>query len=218
VETGTWHGFTATAMGRGMQNNGFGKLITLELDRESYEFARNKIAEEHLESYVKVLHLHSLEYVPDDKIDFLLLDSELDTREKEFHHFAPYLNHNAYVIFHDVSEKHKIVREAINRLLALDNLHGFIIPSPRGLAVFQYQPRHESMDSVMERLQQRLSRADESAEALIAAFEDKENPVSDQEIEILNLNIAQAIDDGDDVLADTLSKLVEIAYQSRRKK
>lgn len=216
VETGTWHGFTATAIGRAMQNNGFGKLTSLELDRESYEVAINNIAEEDLEPYVKVLHLHSLEYIPDEKIDFLLLDSELDTREIEFHHFAPYLNYNAYVIFHDVSEKHKIVREGINRLLALDNLHGFFIPSPRGLAVFQYQPRHESIDEVLERLQHRLSRADESVEALIAAFEDKENPVSDQEIEILNLNIAQARDDGDDVLAETLSKLVEIAYHSRR--
>ena len=216
VETGTWHGFAAMAIGKAMQNNGFGKLITLELDKESYEVSINKIVEEHLEPYVKVLHIHSLEYVPDGKIDFILLDSALDIREKEFHHFAPYLNHNAYVIFHDVSDQHKIVREGISRILASNNLHGFLIPSPRGLAVFQYQQSHEPIECALERLQHRLSRADESLEALLAAFEDKENPVSDQEIEILRLNIAQAKDDGDDLLADTLSKLVEIAYQSRR--
>lgn len=35
VETGTWHGYSAVAMARALRQNGFGKVITYEIDQES---------------------------------------------------------------------------------------------------------------------------------------------------------------------------------------
>lgn len=72
-----------------------------------------------------------------------------------------------------------------------------------------------SLEIYAERLRTRLVKADVSTEALIAAFEDENNPVSSQEIELIKLNINQAKEDGNLILADTLEKLVEIATQNQ---
>lgn len=110
VETGTWHGHAACAMGEALRANGRGRLITLETDPESCEIAQANIRTAKLSTLVEVVNGSSLEFVPTQHIDLLLLDSDLAAREPEFWHFAPHLTPGAFVAFHDTSQAHKVVR------------------------------------------------------------------------------------------------------------
>ena len=139
VETGTWHGFTAAAIGSALKQNGKGRLVTLEVDADSVQVAREKIKTAQLEEQVTVLQQSSLTYIPQQSIDFLLLDSALEIREQEFRHFEPHLAPNAIIIFHDTSTRHQVVRQQIQSHINKGTLQGFLLNTPRGIAVFQYQ-------------------------------------------------------------------------------
>ncbi len=144
IETGTWHGFTATAIGLALKKNGFGHLDSLEIDPSSVEVARNRVNAYDVNDFVTIHQQSSLAFTPKNKIDFLLLDSALEIREQEFKHFLPFLTDKAVVIFHDTSSRHKVVREQIQKHLKNGVLKGFLIDTPRGIAVFQYQAVSES--------------------------------------------------------------------------
>lgn len=141
LETGTWHGFGATAMGRALKENGFGRLVTLEIDATSCQVARERLRMHRLESIVTVLNQPSLTYEPSGPLDFLLLDSELGLREAEFKRFLPYLQQNAIIVFHDTSAEHGVVRAGIERLQRSGVLNAFFLATPRGIAVCQLSGR-----------------------------------------------------------------------------
>lgn len=138
IETGTWHGYAAAAIGRALRENGRGELETLEIDRESYEVAQQRVQRHHLEPHVRVLNTRSLEHRVERPIDFLLLDSDLSVRGEEFRKFEPHLSPEAIVVFHDTSGAHHVVRRDIEELTRAGLIRGFFLPIPRGIAVFQY--------------------------------------------------------------------------------
>jgi hypothetical protein len=70
-------------------------------------------------------------------------------------------------------------------------------------------------DWIAARLQRRLAQAEVSSQALIAAFEDQTDPVSQDEIDLLRRNIEQAKQDGRLMLAETLGGLLAIAQKDR---
>ena len=143
VETGTWRGYAAEAIGKALRNNGRGKLITLEIDKDSYQVAKERIIQKKLEKYVKVLNQSSLTYQPPEKIDFLLLDSDLSLRGKEFVHFLPFLKPGSIIVFHDTSLEHEIVRKDAEQLMKNGFLKGFFIPTPRVLRYVNIQVKEK---------------------------------------------------------------------------
>ena len=148
VETGTWHGFTATAIGQALKRNGRGRLVSLEIDADSVAVARKRVQHHGVADVVTVLEQSSLTFTPEEPIDFLLLDSALEIREKEFRHFQPHLKPGAVVVFHDTSARHKVVREQIQQHLHTGVLTGFLLQTPRGIAIFQYQGVQETYQNV----------------------------------------------------------------------
>jgi predicted O-methyltransferase YrrM len=139
LETGTWHGIAALAMGSGLRDNGRGRLLSIELDAKSHAVAQQRIRDADLESRVRLVCGSSLDFVPDQPIDLVLFDSDLSLRSKEFAHYQPYLAPGALVLFHDTSSTHTVVAESVNKLLADRILEGFLLPTPRGLAVCRYR-------------------------------------------------------------------------------
>jgi predicted O-methyltransferase YrrM len=139
VETGTWHGHTAIAFGKALRDNGFGRVISFEIDAEVCDHARSGVASEGLSSVVTIQNQSSILGAPEQPIGILLLDSELSLRVSEFEHFRPHLQDGALVIFHDTSTIHGVVRRDVSRLIADGSLTGVIFPSPRGLAICQYR-------------------------------------------------------------------------------
>ncbi len=78
-----------------------------------------------------------------------------------------------------------------------------------------YKTDQIKKEIIAELLYSRLLKADISTNALISVFTDPNIPVSMQEIEMLHENAQQARNDGADLLADTLEKLVNITIQSQ---
>lgn len=138
VETGTWHGHAAVAIGRALRENGFGMLVTLESDAENLEVARRRLERARLGEWVTPVEGASLEYNPPEGIDFLLLDSDLQIRGEEFLKFLPQINEGATVVFHDTSSRHQAVREAIADLVARGLLTTIEFATPRGLVLARY--------------------------------------------------------------------------------
>jgi len=139
LETGTWLGGGAVAVARALADNGRGKLVTLEIDPECCAFARGRVKTYGLTERVNVIETKTLEYKPDQEVDFLFLDSAIDIRGAEFRHFQPHLRPGSLVVFHDTSSIHTIVRKQIDELVDEGWLQGIFVPTPRGIAVTQYQ-------------------------------------------------------------------------------
>lgn len=138
VETGTWHGIAATAAGVALRCNGFGRLTTLEIDTESFFVAQEQIKKNNLEQYVGVCNMSSLEFIPEEEIDLLILDSEPQSRISEFYRFLPKIKKGAVILFHDTSMSHSVVRDATIELKNRGMIEGFLLSSPRGLGVYQF--------------------------------------------------------------------------------
>jgi hypothetical protein len=115
-------------------------LVSLETDGESFSVAQDRIKAQSLESNVQLLHQSSLSYIPRETIDFLVLDSDLEIREKEFNHFLPKIQPGAIVIFHDTNRANRTVREVAERLIRQGLLQGFFLPTPRGIGLFRFLP------------------------------------------------------------------------------
>ena len=139
VETGTWHGHSAVAMGKALRQNGFGRIISLEIDPEVCAVAQRRVESEGLLPYVEVRNESSFAAVIPKNIDVLLLDSELPIRGAEFEHFRTKLRPESIVIFHDTSTIHGTVRADVKRLIAEGTLSGMMFPTPRGLAICEYR-------------------------------------------------------------------------------
>lgn len=143
VETGTWVGHSSVSFGKALRQNGFGKVITFEIDSEVCKIANCLVESEGLSGFVEVRNQSSIETIVDEEIGILLLDSELPLRITEFHHFRGRLQPGAIVIFHDTSTIHKIVRNDIQKLIEDGYLAGVNFSSPRGLAICQYRGQVE---------------------------------------------------------------------------
>lgn len=138
VETGTWHGHMAAALGKALGQNGSGRAISFEIDPEVCEIAQHRVKKARLDDLVEVRNQSSLESMISSQIDMLVLDSELSLRAQEFEYFRPNLRPGAIVVFHDTSTNHRIVREDVIRLTERGLLTSIILSSPRGLAICQY--------------------------------------------------------------------------------
>jgi len=139
VETGTWHGHSAVAVAKALRQNGFGKLVTFEIDTETCAVAKRRFEQENLTKFVELRNESPVTGSVNGSIDLMLLDSELPLRISEFEHFRHQLSPGAIAIFHDTSTTHRVVREGVEDLVEKGLLTCVMFPSPRGLAICQYQ-------------------------------------------------------------------------------
>ena len=133
LETGTWRGYSACAMGKAMLQNGFGKLDSLEFNAEIALVAQSAVNAYQLESIVSVVNMASLEFEPKQPIDFALLDSDIGIRHLEFRHFRHHFAQSAFVAFHDVAPHHGALNDNVRALVNEGLITGIDFPTPRGL-------------------------------------------------------------------------------------
>ncbi len=89
LETGTWHADGTVAFGIALKENGFGKLISLEIMPQLAEQAKEKIGRLGLTEHVEVINQSSLEFIEKldaakYKFDFAFFDSSSAIRADEF--------------------------------------------------------------------------------------------------------------------------------------
>lgn len=124
VETGTAFGQTAELIGKALQDNGHGKLYSLEVD--SHRVNQSRIRCKGLP--VEVVHQNSLDFMPGDPIDFMWIDSLEHLRPKEIAHFASRASSRCVVGIHDTGP-HKTWRKNLEGLL----VNPLFLPTPRGV-------------------------------------------------------------------------------------
>ena len=137
VETGSFLGVSTIWIAEGLKANGFGKIISCELDPIVFAKAKEKVAGSGLSEWIDLRNESSLEMQVTRTIDLLFTDSDHSIRETEVRHFLPQLRQNGIVLMHDASSHQKVVREAALRLEAEGLLSCVLLPTPRGLVVAQ---------------------------------------------------------------------------------
>ncbi|HEY2295243.1 MAG TPA: class I SAM-dependent methyltransferase [Thermoanaerobaculia bacterium] len=135
IETGTGFGQTAELIGQALARNGRGRLVSLEVDPERVESSRQRCAG----LPVEVLQMPSLEYVPDQGIDFLWIDSLEELRPAEISRFAAWATPRCVIGIHDTGP-HKELRKMIAKLVDDGLLTSpLYLPTPRGVCFCRYR-------------------------------------------------------------------------------
>lgn len=129
VETGSWVGTTSQAIGEALQRNGRGQLVCLEINPYVAQIAANSCNG----LPVTVLTTSSLNYTPEQPIDFAWFDSDTRVRPEEFRRFLPWMHDRTVVGFHDTGPQH-----AVRALLEPLEAEGLLVsplylPTPRGV-------------------------------------------------------------------------------------
>lgn len=159
LETGCYTGVSSLYMAQALKDNGFGNLLTLEIENTHKLRAENLWNSCGVSDYVKCILTPSLEYyeLSNKQYDLIFLDSEPGIRFAELVRFFPYLKEGGYVGIHDlpnslcqgnVNPDHPEMKsypygdlpEQIKEWLKTDKLRMIHFPSPRGLTFF-YKPK-----------------------------------------------------------------------------
>jgi prolipoprotein diacylglyceryl transferase len=137
VETGTFLAVSTLYMAEGLKQNGSGKIITCEPDKDVFAKAKEKIDASGLKKWIEYRCESSLEVKVPGQIDVLFCDSLPELREPEVRHFLPNINPNGLILMHDASSHLKTVREAALRMEAEGLISVVLLPTPRGLVIAQ---------------------------------------------------------------------------------
>lgn len=137
VETGTFLAVSTIYMAEGLKQNGSGKIITCEPDKEVFAKAKEKIDSSGLKKFIEYRCESSLETRVTGAIDVLFCDSLPELREPEVRHFLPNINPNGLILMHDASSHLKTVREAALRMEEEGLVSVVLLPTPRGLVIAQ---------------------------------------------------------------------------------
>jgi predicted O-methyltransferase YrrM len=137
VETGTFLGFSTIKMAEGLQENGFGKIVTVEYDPVVFAKAKERIDASGLGSWIEYRNESSLDTRVEGTIDMLFSDSHLAGREEEIRRLLPQLSPRGLILIHDASSHFRVVREAALRLEKEGLISIVLLPTPRGLVIAQ---------------------------------------------------------------------------------
>jgi len=102
LETGTHLGVGASYMGMALKDNFKGNLETVEFIPELHEQAKERIGKMGLTDYVTCYLMDVANFPVQHNYQFILLDTEPQTRFAEFLKFYPYLDEGGYIFIHDL--------------------------------------------------------------------------------------------------------------------
>src|SRR5271163_5327864 len=137
VETGSFLGVSTEWIARGLERNGFGKVISCEFDPVVYARAKERLEASPLKPWIELRNQSSLEMKIEGTIDLFFSDSDMPIREQEVKRFLPQINPYGLILMHDASSHLKIVREAALKLEQDGLVSAVLLPTPRGLVVAQ---------------------------------------------------------------------------------
>jgi len=137
VETGAFLGVSTVWMAQGLRRNGFGRIVSCELDPVVFAKARERVAGSDVAEWIDLRNESSLEMRVEGTIDVLYSDSDLGIREREIRHFLPQVRPTGLILMHDAASHPGVVREAALRMEAEGLLSVVLLPTPRGLVVAQ---------------------------------------------------------------------------------
>ena len=137
VETGSFLGVSTVWMAEGLRENGFGRIVSCELDPMVFAKAQEKIAASGLSEWIDLQNVSSFDLKSTGQIDLFFSDSDLDVREMEVRQYLPRISSTGLILMHDAASHPGTVREAALRLEAEGLISVVLLPTPRGLAIAQ---------------------------------------------------------------------------------
>jgi predicted O-methyltransferase YrrM len=137
VETGSFLGVSTEWIARGLERNGFGRVVSCEFDTVVYERAKARLEASPLKQWMELRNESSLEMQVEGTIDLLFSDSDIQIREAEVKRFLPQMNPNGVILMHDASSHLQVVRAAALKMEAEGLISVVLLPTPRGLVVAQ---------------------------------------------------------------------------------
>jgi predicted O-methyltransferase YrrM len=138
VETGSFKGYSAVAIGTALRLNTYGSLWTIECDEERYRQTLSLIAATELSDFVTAIHNNSMNVIVQRDIDLLFCDSDPGVRVNEILRFWDALSPRSVILVHDVNTGiHRNLREHLQKFAAAMKLSVVLLPTPRGLAICQ---------------------------------------------------------------------------------
>ena len=130
LETRTWLGLAACAIGRALVANGFGHLTTFESDPEARAMARKIIEDYGLEPPITLICAPALSsVVADGGFHLAVFDFSDPNAVADFILFKSNLSRHATVVFHGI-ENHS---ETIRAVAAENSINGAFLPVPGGI-------------------------------------------------------------------------------------
>jgi predicted O-methyltransferase YrrM len=150
LETGTHKGIGASYIGMGLQDNGFGKLDTIEFLEPNFKEAVARIIKLGLKDKVQCHFGDVKEFRAPTNYQLILLDTEPQTRFAELVKFYPKLDEGGFIFIHDLhrhmgqtpNSEHGfawpwgLVDKNMQRWVRQSKLRPFHFSTPRGLTGF----------------------------------------------------------------------------------
>ena len=133
IETGTWLGYSAIAIASAMRDNGFGQVVSIEVNSEAAAIGRRNIEKTGLTNLVSLHVGNVLEFKPDCSYDFAFFDSGVPN---EFDRFYPHLEAESMVVFQNVFRNQEDTAAGAMEVLSETGIvRGIFFDTPRGLWV-----------------------------------------------------------------------------------
>lgn len=137
IETGSYLGHTSEAIGRALQREARGRLLTFEIAPDRAEHVRRKVYGLPVDVVTGTAQTCNL---GGERVDLLFVDSEYDARIEEIRFFRRWASKRCVVVAHD-----SVVVDYKRKLADLHGLEGIVqpwlhLPTPRGLSVTRYTP------------------------------------------------------------------------------
>ena len=131
IETGAYKGYTTRAMGLALR--GVGHLDSLEVDVVNFNEARLRT-----HGLPVTVHLiHSLDFTPEEPVDFVYFDAKLDLRCSEISRFRDFASVRCVWALHD--SRMSTIRVGLDELQMSGTIsHVCDLPTPRGLTIGRY--------------------------------------------------------------------------------
>jgi predicted O-methyltransferase YrrM len=151
VETGSFLGVSTEWIARGLERNGFGKVVSCEFDTVVYAKAKERIEASPLKQWIDLRNESSLEMQVEGTIDLLFSDSDMAVRAAEVKRFLPQMNPNGVILMHDASSHLEVVRAAALRMEKEGLISVVLLPTPRGLVIAQPRAGRTSLTESVSR-------------------------------------------------------------------
>jgi predicted O-methyltransferase YrrM len=151
LETGTHYGVGASYMGMALKDNAGGHLDTIEFLDQIHPVAVQRMKTMGLEEFVTCHFMDAKDFNPGlMRYQFILLDTEPQTRFSEFLKFYPYLDEGGYMFIHDLGRglgqsqspglpfawPFGLLPDGMIQLMKDKKIRPFHFSTPRGLSGF----------------------------------------------------------------------------------
>jgi predicted O-methyltransferase YrrM len=137
VETGAFMGVSTLWIAEGLRANGFGRIVSCEMDPVVYAKARAAVDASDLAPWIDLRNQSSFEMEVEGTIDLFFADSDVSVRADEVRRFLPQIRPTGLILMHDASSHMKVVRQDAFALEREGLLSCVFLPTPRGLVVAQ---------------------------------------------------------------------------------